>query len=303
MNDDFLNKCRSLDPSADIDRERNREIIKSRLSAEEDVMFKSKRVRRPLLVAAVLAGILSVSAVVYAAAPAIFRYFDTRIVEGEEFVHDFWMFDVALTDGTRARGGGIDIDREALEAAGGGAVIVEVYGEEWVMLDELHLDNMADGLALLEVDSPLLPSSLPAGFAFERFTFHVNPNNHRYMSGDMVAAKNAFIQFSDGDGGIRLEIRHMGDTYIMAIDDQQSLLINGNKAVLSGILTNNELSMLEGVALYDLPPRWEGGSFGMTNAPGYDRAFIMILSDGFLYIISSEDVSLFDLAAMAASME
>ena len=309
INDDFLAKCRSLNPSAEIDREKNRKIIKTRLLERENIdMLKNKRVRRPVVAAAVLAGILSLSVIAYAAVPAVWRYFNTEVTQGEEFVTDFWMGEIDLPDGTTSVGGGINIDREALEAAGGGAVIVEVDGEEWVMLDELHIDSIEEGLALLQIENPLIPRLLPEGFAFYRFTFPVNPNIHQYMSGTLPAAKNAFIHYTNGERTIQLHIVYVGTTSgIKASYDlgQQSLIINGNKVVLSESLTDDEFTRIEGVIPYDSSTSWDDfdSSFGSSPAPWSEMIFVMIQSNGVLYSLNSEDVSLYDLVRMAASMK
>ena len=310
INDDFLAKCRSLDPSAEIDSEKNRKIIKARLLDEENVVIlKNKRIRRPAAAAAVLAGILSFSVAAYAAAPMVWRHFDTQVIQGEEFLEDFWMAEIDMPDGTTSIGGSHSIDRDALEAAGGGVIIVEVEGEEFVLLDELHLDSMKDGLALLEIENPLIPSFLPEGFAFSRFTFPVNPNNHQFMLGTIHAARNAFIYYSKGDSTILLHMSYFGsETGLKAAYDfgQQSLIINGNKAVLSGAVAAGELAGLEGVSLYNSSTNWEENavSVGRVPAPGYEaQNSIMMMSDGILYSVRSDDISLYDLLKIAASMK
>ena len=310
INDNFVTKCRSLDPSAAIDREKNRKIIKARLLEEENVVInKNKKIRRPAIAAAVLAGILSISVVAYAAAPMVWRHFDTQVIQGEEFLEDFWMAEIDMPDGTTSIGGSHRIDREALEAAGGGVVIVEVEGEEHVLLDELHFDSIEDGLALLEIENPLIPDYLPEGFAFSRFTFPVNPNNHQFMMGTVYAARNAFIYYCNGDSTIRLHMIYFGsETGLKASYDfgQQPLIINGNKAVLSGALTAEEVASLKGVTLYDSSTSWGeyAASLGSVPAPGYEaQRSIMIMSDGILYSIRSDAITLYDLVKMAASMK
>ena len=307
-NDDFMAKCRSLDPSAEIDTEKNRNIIKNRLLEEEEnvIMFKNKRMKRPMVVAAVLVAIMSLSAVVYAAVPMFWRYFDTQVIQGEEFVTDFWIAEMEMPDGTMSVGGALNIDREALEAAGGGAIIVEVDGEKQVLLDELHLYSIEEGLALLQLENPLMPTFIPEGFEFSRFTFPVNPILHQYMSGTIPAAEIAAIYFTDGVGTIRLQMGYMGNAMIMASYDlgQQSLTINGNKAVLSSGLSEQEIARLDGVTLYDSSTGWD--DFAASVGAIYkseEMAMIMIMSDGVLYSIRSEYVGLYDLARMVASMK
>jgi len=306
--DEFLAKCRNIDPSAEIDRAKNLEHIKLRLIEEEEKlnMMKPNRLKKPSVVAAALVAVLSLSVVAYAAAPAIWRHFDTGVVQGEEFVTDFFVAEIDMPDGTTSVGMAIDVDREAHQAADGGAIILEVDGEEWVYLDELHFDNLDDGLALLQIDNLLLPSYLPQGFAFDRLTFPVNPLEHTYMLGIMPAAENAFIYFRNGGNSIQLQVGTWdSNVAIAAMSDfgQQALFINGNKAVLIGTLTDNELSMLDGVTLYDESTNWENydGSFGRGSDP--EVVSVTIISNNVMYSLTSADVTPYELVKMAASMK
>jgi len=307
-NDDFLAKCKSIDPSVEVDREKNLEAIKERLLKEEErsAMFKNKKVRRPAFAAAMIAGVMLLSAAVYAAVPVVWRYFDTRIIQGEEFVNEFFIGEIDLPDGTTSVGGGMDIDREALEAAGGGAIIVEVEGEEWVYLDELHFDNLEDGLALLQLENVLIPSYLPEGFSFSRFTFPVNPNNHQYMLGALPAAEHAHIHFTDETGGIiSIQIGSLPDDITLAIlDAQQGLIINGKEAVLSeGILTDSQLAALEGVELFE-GDFFDETLFSIGGSNNSGAPYLNILYNGIMYSIFAESQSItgYDLVRMAESM-
>ena len=316
MNDDFLAKCRKLDPSIGIDFEKNRAVIKARLEKEKYIMQRPRSLKKMVVIAAVLAGILSLSVAVYAAAPGIWRNLDTRVIEGEEFVNEVWVAEIDLPDGTTSMGSHIDIDREALEAAGGGAVIVEVDGEEWVVLDELTMDNMEDGLALLELENPMLPSFIPEGFVFDRFTFPVDPSRHQYRMGTIPAAEHAAIYFTNGDNTIRLQLLQMqyrpGAKVIMGTTDcQQALFINGHKALIPiGALTDEQVAGIEGVERYDSSTNWEGFTTSVyvsenPNIPGASEnvAILAFIADGVGYTIRGENVSLYDLVRMASSMK
>jgi len=308
-NNSFLAQCKSIDPSAEVDRRKNLEAIKIRLIREEEqsIMLKNKKMRRPAVAAVLLAGVLSLSVAAYAAAPMVWRYFDTRVIQGEEFVTDFFIGEVDLPDGTTSVGGVMEFDREALEAAGGGVVIVEVDGEEWVYLDELHFDNLEDGLALLQLENLLLPNYLPEGFSFSRFTFPVNPNNHQYMLGIMPAAENAHIHFADEAGGtISLQISSIPDDITLGIlDSQQGFKINGKAAVLSeGLLSDSQLAALEGVTLF------EGDFFDETlsaigGSSNNAMPYLKMLYNGVIYGLrtESQNVTAYDLVRMAVSME
>ena len=306
-NDDFLAKCKSIDPSAEVDREKNLEFIKTKLLEEEQfAMMRNKKIKRPAVAAALLAGVISLSVAAYAAVPMVWQYFDTRVVQGDEFVTDFFRGEITLPDGTTSVGGGINIDREALEAAGGGVIIVEVDGVEEVYLDELHLDNLQDGLDLLQLDNVLLPSYIPEGFSFSRFTFPVNPNNHQYMLGTLPAAENAFISFSNDMGDeINIQIGSMPNVTLSNLDDQQGFLINGKSAVLDGDpITSEQLDTMEGVILFEEFFFDETlVSFGSSRNDGIPS--LNILHNGILYGISpnSTNITSYDLVRMAESME
>jgi len=310
INDDFLAKCKSINPSVEIDRKRNLEAIQNRLLKEEEqaIMLNNKKIRKPAVAAVLLAGILSLSVATYAAAPIIWRYFDTNVVQGEEFVTNFFMGEVDLPDGTTSIGGNLNIDRQALEAAGGGVIIVEADGEEWVVLDELHLDSLQDGMDMLQLNNVLLPSELPEGFTFSRFTFPVNPNNHDYKLGSIPAAEAAFIHYNNEDGAdFIIQVGSMPDNMTLGIlDGQQGLVINGKQAVLSGpALSEAQLAALENVTLF------EGHAFddSLGTVGGSSRfdeyiSRIMLLHNGVLYGISTTcpQLSAYELVSLVESM-
>jgi len=304
-NDDFLAKCKSIDPSAEVDRIKNLAAIKNRLLKEEEqyIMLTNKKIRRPAIAAVLLTCILSLSVAVYAAAPIVWRYFDTRVIQGGEFVNDFFVGEVDLPDGTTSIGGNINIDREALEAAGGGAVIVEVDGEEWVILDELHLNNLEEALALLEIETPLLPQYLPKGFAFSSFVFPVNPLLHEKASGSIISAEFAYIYYSDGNDTIRLQIMSgMENLTLWATEDQQALLINTHEAVLmSGVLTDEELARLDGVMINNYR-NYELNSIGGTTLDESKMISLLVNGVGYSLFTQSINVSNYDLVKIAASL-
>ena len=315
INDDFLAKCKKLDPSHGIDFEKNRAIIKTRLEKENFTMQRHKSMRKLAVVAAVIVGILSLSVAAYAAVPAIWRYFDTQVVEGEEFISDLWVAEFDMPDGTTSVGSHINIDREAARAAGG-AVIIEVDGEEWVVLDELTMDNMEDGLALLELENPMLPSFIPEGFAFDRFTFPVDPSRHQFQMGTIPAAEHATVYFTNGSDTIRMQLLQMqyrseAGVIMAANDGQQALIINGSKAiVIVGGLTAEQIAGIEGVELYDASTNWEDFTTSIhvginPDIPGApeNQAALAFVVDGVGYTLRGENVSLYDLVRMAASMK
>ena len=301
-NDVFLAKCKSINPSVEVDRKKNLEAIQNRILKEEEqsAMLRNKNIRRSAVVAALLAGVLSLSVAAYAAAPVIWRHFDTSVVQGEEFVNEFVVAEIGLPDGTTSDVLDVNINREALETAGSEPIILEVEGEEWVYLDELHFNNIEDGLALLQLENILLPDYLPEGFSFSRFTFPVNPNNHQYRLGVIPSAEIAYVFFSNGDDTILLQLSNLGTSRIAPSIErgQQGVRINGNETRLSGSLSTDEYSRLERTVL----------THGINDGISGDRDFpflTMMIGDTAhsLQAMSPNTVTLYDLVRMAESMQ
>jgi hypothetical protein len=198
-NDDFLAKCRSLDPSVGIDHEKNREIIRTRIKNEEQIdMMKNKRVRRPVMAAAVLAAVLSLSVVAYAAVPAIWRLIDANVLQGEEFVPNLQLVETENANGTVSQSvqGITPFDFEAYIAAGGGEITVEVNGEPQVLLDEINFNTLEDLKNTLRTldEGILLPTSLPEGFTFSKAHYPINPLIH-----DVPASWYLKIEYTNGN--------------------------------------------------------------------------------------------------------
>lgn len=308
-NDAFLAKCKSINPSAEVDLSKNLEAIKTRLIKEEEQsnMYKNKNIRRSAVVAALLAGIMLLSVAAYAAAPTIWRYFDTRVVQGEEFITDFFVAEFDLPDGTTSQTSGGGIDWEALEAAGGGAIIVEVEGEEWVLLDELHIHNLEEGLALLQLDNVLLPTNLPEGFGFSHITFPVNPNNHQYIGAGTPAAKLARIYFTNQNGDmLSINIGAMLDMHTLAVaPDQQGLIINGKSATLSNnLLTGSQLATLDSTTLFE-GELFNDSPYGVMATRNDGLPHLVVVYNDIVYSISSDSqyITGYDLVRIAESME
>jgi len=301
-NDDFLAKCKSINPSVEVNRKKNLEAIQNRILKEEEqsAMLRNKKIRRATVAAALLASILSLSVVAYAAAPMIWRYFDTNVVQGEEFVNQFIVAEIDLPDGTTSDVIDINIDRGALGAAGGEPIILEVNGEEWIYLDELNFDNIKDGLALLQLENVVLPTYLPEGFSFSRFTFPVNPNNHQYRLGALPSAEIAYVFFSNGNDTILLQLSNLGTSRIAPSIErgQQGVKINGNETRLSGSLSADEYSRLEKTVL----------THGTNDSISGNRDFpylTMIVGDTAhsLQAMNENIVTLYDLVRVAESMK
>ncbi|MCL2574453.1 MAG: DUF4367 domain-containing protein [Defluviitaleaceae bacterium] len=186
-NDDFLAMCKSIDPSAEIDREKNLAEIKNRLSIDEEriIMMKKRKFRKPAIAVAVLIGLLSLSAATYAA--VVWRDLDTRIIQGEEYVNSFTVQE--SSDGSY-QVWGMEIDPNATSP-----IIAEVDGEQIVLLDTHDYDDLNTALARLSatIGNVMIPAYIPNGFVFDNATYHAN-------------VSSLDIRYSFGELGFRMSI-------------------------------------------------------------------------------------------------
>ena len=253
---DFLKTVQPTTPYDAIAHEDNLGRIKQRLASPEieknmgskAPMQRVTPFRKPAIAAAAMLGVLSLSVMAYAAVPFVIRHFNTQVLVGEQYVSEFIMGEVDLPDGTTSILVGIDIDPEAT-----GPIIVSVDGEEMVIRDELRLDNLADGLALLALDHLPMPTVLPTGFVFDTFVFPVNPLLHAYAWESIPADKFAAVYFSNGTDHIRLQLMDAPlESHLVAMANQQALSFHGVPMVLHGEpLTAEQLAQLQGIDMSD----------------------------------------------------
>ena len=196
---------------------------------KERLVVKKRRFTKPsVLVAVAIITVLSLSAVAFAAVPAIMRQLETRVIHGEQFVNYFSEY----TDGEFTVSG-IEIDFDALEAAEDRLIVVEVDGVTRIISDELHLDSLDEAIGLMVMDNILTPSFMPAGFVFERATITINPLVH---SVDTGAGTHMFADFSRRDENIRVQFTQWDTAWGMSVfsSDQVDIVINGHQAAMGG---------------------------------------------------------------------
>ncbi|MCL2375902.1 MAG: hypothetical protein FWC76_00760 [Defluviitaleaceae bacterium] len=210
---DFLTKCRDIDLSADSQNyEKNLEVLKGKLAQIEEERYnmnKQRRFKKPIAVAAIIAVMLSFSAVAFAA-PA-WQYIEFVFVQGAEHVNYFRGMTIAPTtieylgDGTSVSRGVViiesDIDRNA-----DGPIIIDVDGHHVVLQDAHHFYDLNEALNHLAIENPLLPTYLPEDFDFQRATFNISPVRHPDIHS---AANNINISYSDGQGHLNININDM----------------------------------------------------------------------------------------------
>ena len=224
--DELLEKCRKVDFSAEsLNYDKNLEALKSKLAKidEESLDMKNtKKIRRSMVVAASLAATLSLSVAAFAAAP-LWRQLETRITQGEQYVEHFerWVSEDGATMGASS----IDPDASV-------PIIIEVDGEEELIMDIHHFDNLNEALSLLAVDDPMLPSYLPEGFTFQRATFSISPIRNPE---NPYAANSVNIVYSNDKGSeIQLLISYYPAEWGGMSIGGEEITINGHRGEDAG---------------------------------------------------------------------
>jgi hypothetical protein len=163
---EFLERCKNVDFSAEsTSYEKNLEGLKTKINYEGNPIMKKIK-KMPFAVAATLVIMLSFSVVALAA--TAWRYLDTRILQGEEYVHHFTVSE--SEDGT------IQIWATEIDSAASGPIIAEVDGEEVVLMDAHDYDDLDEALDRLAatLGSVMMPTQLPDGFVFENATYYAH---------------------------------------------------------------------------------------------------------------------------------
>jgi len=227
---DFLEMCKAHDPSADVDAAKQLQVIKTKLREEEILTMKNeRRFKKPIVaLVAALVGLLSLSVVAFAAVPALVRYLDARVVEGDRYVAHFevreyelgeyddnivvWEFEWADRPGIRPT------ER----------IVVEVDGDEYVLHDMMILYDLDEALALFAKPNVALPTYLPSGFVFDHARFNTCPcRDIEALDG----SHDITIVFSNGQDIINMTIVHFRgiEWELRSWSDYMEFLeINGN---------------------------------------------------------------------------
>jgi len=194
-------------------------------SNEERYSVKNKRMIKPsIAIAAALIATLSLSVVAFG--EPIWRYLQTRVVEGEQYVTDFFLKE---SDDGFVMGG-----LTPLEGFEDGRVVIEVEGELQVWRDPITFTNLSEALAIFPgAETPMMPTYLPEGFVFERAQFTICPINNPDVAG---AGGQLFVTFSNGEQDLTLEIRKHSEEwgFDMWAGDLEAITINGRDALVGG---------------------------------------------------------------------
>lgn len=190
-------------------------------SPKEITTMKNIKFKKPIVAAAaLLLTTLSVGAVAYGS--ELWRQHQTRIVEGHNYVSDFTM---------KTSPDGYTISGIELTGTEMGRVVVEIDGEEQVMSDPIHFDNLGDALALFAgAETPAVPSFLPDGFEFVRAWMPLNPITNPDLE---WAGTQLYIMFGNASEEIVMEVRHNPEEWGLPIwGALDEITINGRQALV-----------------------------------------------------------------------
>ena len=168
--------------------------IKNDINKEKRNMTKRKTIKFSVVLAAALIATLSLSVVAFG--EPVWRQLQTRILEGGDYVQEFFVKE--SDDGVLM--GGIKLDENF-----DGRLVIEVEGEAQVWQDPLIITNLDEALALFPTDvPPMLPTYLPEGFAFESARFTVCPVTNPDVE---WAGSQLILTYADGGQTFDIEIR------------------------------------------------------------------------------------------------
>jgi hypothetical protein len=236
-NEELLNRCRSIDFSAEsTSREKNLALLKSKIDKGEFEMKKIFKFKKSVALIAAAIAVLSLS-VIALAAPAVVRHFEARIIQGEEYVSRFEIWE--SDDGEESLVV-IEIDVNAEISI---PIIAQMQDGEIVLYQARHPFSDLDEALSYYATEPLLPTYLPDGFAFRGASFTVcpvtNPEN------PFAATSSLIISYSDGQRDLQFIISsaitewhkdEMSDERVTEVsghfqsdgDDRVSVIISGS---------------------------------------------------------------------------
>jgi len=239
---EFLEKCREVNFSAEsVNCEKNLEALKGKLINRE--RFVMNRIRKIPIAAATIAIVLSLSVVALAA--TAWRYLDTRIIQGEEYVQNFVARE--SDDGT------LEV-RWELDPNASGPIVAEIEDGRVVIEDRNRsiFEDLDEALSILAIDNPMIPAYLPEGFAFDHAFFRDDPIK---TPDHPTAAKELNIIYSFGQNILQFTIAER-DGMVWDIEaerdgvdwdiDLEEIEVNGYHGLIGG----NGLSLQVGNTMY-----------------------------------------------------
>jgi len=236
-NDEFFANCKNIDFSENSKNyEKNLETLKGKLTKidkEENPNMKSRIFKRTIMIAAAI--IATMSLTVAAFGETVWRYLETRVIQGEEYVKHF-----SIMESEEGTMGSIEIDMDSE-----GPIVVEIDGVQSVIRDLRTFDNLDEALEIFLIENPLFPSYLPEGFVFSRAVYEVCPIRNPE---EFLAGRNLNVYYSDGQNELRLHIMYYEEEWGMPVwgTDLVEIEING----YSGYLGNSMLSLHIGDTVY-----------------------------------------------------
>jgi len=267
-NDVFMDKCRQLTSSIEVDHEKNLNAIRSRLSTENEEwdkeewnidMPKSKKVRKPLVAAAILAAVLSISTIAYATVPIIWRNIDATVSDGGQYVES--LIAKISEDGYYGVVGGYF-------AEDSGRVVIDTDEGRTIFNDGLQPHDLEEALSILQLSNPALPTYLPDGFSVTAFAYPNNPDFNPYS---ILAMNHMSIMYSnENEDVIALIIHAYEDDFTPSASEENALTRIENYYIIETLDGENQL------VLFDAD---NGILYRFSSSPNVDNSVLVRMAE------------------------
>jgi len=231
------------------------------INEEREIYMREskKRIRKPLAIAAIVAVMLSTSAMVFGA--EIVNHVRTTML-GQ---HVTFVTIPESSDGERVAlttdsDGEMQlelrhIDDEELQAMIDAGEVERVVIDSFAEPNWLTFTNIEEGRSHFVYENVMLPTYVPNGFVFDRIFYFVETLEELEQYG---ANFYMGVVFSNGTDEIRMQIRYMTDDsgFVTTVGpDMRTMEINGHEAVLDSsmlsLLVDDVLYMFLGMGILD----------------------------------------------------
>ena len=218
--DEFMERCRKINFSVEsANYEKNLETLKDKLTKTDEEIYVMNKFKKHLTLAAAVVALFSISIVAFGG--TVWRYLETRIIQGKEHVPNFTA--IESSDGQMAM--------SAIHRDVEGPVVAVIEGRRTVLKDLCSFDNLDEALSHLVIGRPLLPAYLPDGFTFDRATFDICPTRNPE---EVMAGKNVKIYYKSSQSELSISFTYYPEEwgFLYWADDLKEIEINGHRGLI-----------------------------------------------------------------------